>query len=724
MTASAEARDTALLAAQAAADKLATDISIVDVSDRLAITDAFVLASAPNERQVQAIVDEVEERLREHGIKPVRREGDAEAAGCCWTSSTSSCTSSTPRSAPSTPSSGCGRTARRSRSSTGRAAGRRPVVPAATGRCRRRRRTRPTGDATGAARPCRCRGCCSGGTAAPSGTPPAGSRASSTRRWTRWAGGRRSRRAALVAGGCGEDTVVVSSDLSRAADTATALTRLLGRAAAARRPAARARHGPLGGADPGRGGRALPRPVRRLAGRPAGPRARRRRGGPRRRARRGSAGRPARRARSRSSSPTAVRPGGCSSGCSGSDPTTAASSDRWPTALERAHRAGRALAADPAQQRRPAAGRRGTAPRVAPAAAPGGPARAAPGGGTRRTRDADAVVTPAVAGADAAACRAPGWGGGLASAGVRGRHHRFDGLPPRRPRSRATASRSCRCTSSSPAGRAAKASTSGRRTSPGRCRCADRASRRRGPRPGTSSPPIGAAGRGRRPDGVHPPLGGAVVHVGRRPAGRRQVGEHIVTVVDSRSAAMGKASRCSPRPVPPPPAPTRRPWPKPPGRPPRATRDLLRRRHPGAPAPRRADRGGGRRPRFGAGGQARPARAGRPGRAAGEGAHHGPRASTGWSSGPSRPPATARSRSPCTIWPPPNGPSGSPRELRERLPPLRELHVSELGAAIGRARRAREPSASWWRPSRGPDEDEPAGDGVRLSTRAWHGARG
>jgi ribosome-associated protein len=79
MTASAEARETALLAAQAAADKLAADVSIVDVSDRLAITDAFVLASAPNERQVQAIVDEVEDRLRQHGIKPVRREGVAEA---------------------------------------------------------------------------------------------------------------------------------------------------------------------------------------------------------------------------------------------------------------------------------------------------------------------------------------------------------------------------------------------------------------------------------------------------------------------------------------------------------------------------------------------------------------------------------------------------------------------------------------------------------------------
>jgi ribosome-associated protein len=79
MTASTEARETALVAAQAAADKLASNVSIVDVSDRLAITDAFVLASAPSERQVQAIVDEVEERLRGQGIKPVRREGLAEA---------------------------------------------------------------------------------------------------------------------------------------------------------------------------------------------------------------------------------------------------------------------------------------------------------------------------------------------------------------------------------------------------------------------------------------------------------------------------------------------------------------------------------------------------------------------------------------------------------------------------------------------------------------------
>lgn len=75
MTATDEARDTALVAAHAAAAKLATDISLIDVSERLAITDVFVLATGSNERQVEAIVDEVEEQLRLHGSKPIRREG-------------------------------------------------------------------------------------------------------------------------------------------------------------------------------------------------------------------------------------------------------------------------------------------------------------------------------------------------------------------------------------------------------------------------------------------------------------------------------------------------------------------------------------------------------------------------------------------------------------------------------------------------------------------------
>jgi ribosome-associated protein len=69
----------AMVAAQAAADKLATDVIVLDVADRLPITDTFVLASAPNERQVRGIVDEVELRMRESGMKPLRREGEREA---------------------------------------------------------------------------------------------------------------------------------------------------------------------------------------------------------------------------------------------------------------------------------------------------------------------------------------------------------------------------------------------------------------------------------------------------------------------------------------------------------------------------------------------------------------------------------------------------------------------------------------------------------------------
>lgn len=78
MTATDYALELVTVAARAASDKLAQHIVAFDVSEQLAITDAFVLASASNERQVGAIVDEVEDRLREAGAKPIRREGHRE----------------------------------------------------------------------------------------------------------------------------------------------------------------------------------------------------------------------------------------------------------------------------------------------------------------------------------------------------------------------------------------------------------------------------------------------------------------------------------------------------------------------------------------------------------------------------------------------------------------------------------------------------------------------
>jgi ribosome-associated protein len=63
-------------AAVAADEKLAERVMAIDVTDQMPLTDVFVIASAPSERQVGAIVDEVEDRLRELGSKPVRREGE------------------------------------------------------------------------------------------------------------------------------------------------------------------------------------------------------------------------------------------------------------------------------------------------------------------------------------------------------------------------------------------------------------------------------------------------------------------------------------------------------------------------------------------------------------------------------------------------------------------------------------------------------------------------
>ena len=78
MTATPRAIELTEIAATAAADKLATDIIAYDVSDQLAITDAFLLCTGANDRQVRAIIDEVELKLKQAGATLVRREGEQE----------------------------------------------------------------------------------------------------------------------------------------------------------------------------------------------------------------------------------------------------------------------------------------------------------------------------------------------------------------------------------------------------------------------------------------------------------------------------------------------------------------------------------------------------------------------------------------------------------------------------------------------------------------------
>jgi ribosome-associated protein len=73
------ARTVALAAARAAAAKQADDIVILDVRELIVITDYFVICSAGTGRQVKAVIEAIEDAIRELGERPVRREGEADA---------------------------------------------------------------------------------------------------------------------------------------------------------------------------------------------------------------------------------------------------------------------------------------------------------------------------------------------------------------------------------------------------------------------------------------------------------------------------------------------------------------------------------------------------------------------------------------------------------------------------------------------------------------------
>ena len=78
MTATDHARELLQIAAAAADSKQAEDLVALDVSGPLPLTDIFLLATGRNERNVVSIASEIEDKLIEHGVKPLRREGRAE----------------------------------------------------------------------------------------------------------------------------------------------------------------------------------------------------------------------------------------------------------------------------------------------------------------------------------------------------------------------------------------------------------------------------------------------------------------------------------------------------------------------------------------------------------------------------------------------------------------------------------------------------------------------
>jgi ribosome-associated protein len=72
--------DTALVAARAADDKLGEATVVLAMGELLGVVDAFVVTSGRNDRQVRALVEEVERRVKDHdGTAPVAVEGLSDA---------------------------------------------------------------------------------------------------------------------------------------------------------------------------------------------------------------------------------------------------------------------------------------------------------------------------------------------------------------------------------------------------------------------------------------------------------------------------------------------------------------------------------------------------------------------------------------------------------------------------------------------------------------------
>jgi len=78
VTATDRARELLTVAVAAADSKQAEDLVALDVTGPLPLTDIFLIATGRNERNVVAIAGEIEDKLLEHGVKTVRREGRAE----------------------------------------------------------------------------------------------------------------------------------------------------------------------------------------------------------------------------------------------------------------------------------------------------------------------------------------------------------------------------------------------------------------------------------------------------------------------------------------------------------------------------------------------------------------------------------------------------------------------------------------------------------------------
>ena len=63
----------------AASEKQASNVVMLDVRDVCSFSQYFVISSADTDRQIKAISEEIEKALQEGGLTPLHREGTADS---------------------------------------------------------------------------------------------------------------------------------------------------------------------------------------------------------------------------------------------------------------------------------------------------------------------------------------------------------------------------------------------------------------------------------------------------------------------------------------------------------------------------------------------------------------------------------------------------------------------------------------------------------------------
>lgn len=73
----------AALIAQAAEDKKARDVVVLDIRDRTTIADFFVICEGDTDRQIRAIVDSIGDRCAQQGVRPLHSAGVGDVSWAC-----------------------------------------------------------------------------------------------------------------------------------------------------------------------------------------------------------------------------------------------------------------------------------------------------------------------------------------------------------------------------------------------------------------------------------------------------------------------------------------------------------------------------------------------------------------------------------------------------------------------------------------------------------------